>query len=79
MTRGSKTVSTSRLLAIAATFSVASMAQASDLPPPEGLDQIVDDGAKWEHIHSAQCFTEGIAHDADGNVFFSDIASTADC
>ncbi len=52
---------------------------ASELPAPEGLSKLVDGGAKWEHIHSAQCFTEGIASDAQGNVYFSDIASTADC
>lgn len=53
--------------------------QAAELPAPEGLDGLVKPDSKWEHLHTAQCFTEGIAHDPQGNVYFSDIASTADC
>ncbi|WP_299951587.1 SMP-30/gluconolactonase/LRE family protein [uncultured Ruegeria sp.] len=68
-----------RALTVSGACWIAAAAGATDLPKPEGLQQIVDDTAKWEHVHSAQCFTEGIASDADGNVYFSDIASTADC
>ncbi|WP_162787103.1 SMP-30/gluconolactonase/LRE family protein [Notoacmeibacter marinus] len=56
-----------------------SAAHATDLPPPSGLAGIISDDARWELVHSAVCFTEGIASDRDGNVYFSDITSSSDC
>lgn len=57
----------------------AGAAGASELPAPEGLDQIVAKDASWELVYKAVCFTEGIASNAGGDVFFSDLMSSSDC
>lgn len=57
----------------------ASLAADGTLPPPVGLEGIVDPSARWESIYEVECFTEGIAQGADGTVYFTDNTSTHDC
>lgn len=69
---------TTALLVVGTVVSPMSIAE-DILPDPIGLDGIAIPGEKWEKLHEATCFTEGIAVSPEGVVYFSDITSTLDC